>query len=154
MNVLITGGTGFIGGCLARALVGAGHRCRALVRPGSKKSALADQGVECFEGDLTDADSLRGIAEGISGGAGILGTFMGTLMPGLVLIGISLVAWRWPLIGGVLLIIMGGVFAVFFNQFNKLNIFVLGLVVAPVVVAGLLLLFTKRPPKRDTSTAA
>jgi hypothetical protein len=94
-----------------------------------------------------------GIASGIAEGGGVLGTFMHTLMPGLVLLGITYVAWRWPLIGGVLLIAMGGAFAVFFNQFNKLNIYVLGLVVAPVVVTGLLLLFTKRPPKRDTSTS-
>lgn len=66
MNALITGGTGFIGGYLTRALVAAGHRCRALVRPGSQRAALSDLDIEFFEGDLTDADSLRGIAEGIS----------------------------------------------------------------------------------------
>jgi hypothetical protein len=95
-----------------------------------------------------------GIASGISEGAGILGTFMHTLMPGLVLLGITYVAWRWPFVGGVLLIAMGGAFAVFFNQFNKLNIYVLGLVVAPVVITGLLLIFTKLPARRDTSTTA
>jgi hypothetical protein len=94
-----------------------------------------------------------GIASGIAEGGGILGTFMHTLMPGLVLLGITYVAWRWPIVGGVLLIAMGGAFAVFFNQFNKLNIYVLGLVVAPVVVAGLVLLFTKQPMKQDTSTS-
>jgi len=93
-----------------------------------------------------------GIASGIGEGGGILGTFMHTLMPGLVMLGITYVAWRWPIVGGVLLIAMGGAFAVFFNQFNKLNIFVLGLVVAPVVLAGLVFLFTKQPPRRDTST--
>lgn len=93
-----------------------------------------------------------GIASGIAEGGGIVGTLMHTLMPGLVLLAITYVAWRWPIVGGILLILMGGVFAVFFNQFNKLNGFVLGLVVAPVVVAGLVLLFTKQPPKRDTST--
>lgn len=92
-----------------------------------------------------------GIAAGIGEGAGVLGTFMHTLMPGLVLLGITYVALRWPLIGGILLIVMGAVFAVFFNLYNKLNIFVLGLVVAPAVITGLLLLFTKRAPARDTS---
>jgi hypothetical protein len=94
-----------------------------------------------------------GIASGIAEGGGILGTFMHTLMPGLVLLGITYVAWRWPIVGGVLLIATGAAFSIFFNQYNKLNVYVLGLVVAPVVVAGLLLLFTKRPPKRDTSTS-
>ncbi len=95
-----------------------------------------------------------GIASGIAEGGGIIGTFMHTLMPGLVLLAITYVAWRWPITGGVLLIAMGCVFAVFFNQFTKLNIYVLGLIVAPVTLAGLALLFTKLPPKRDTSTTA
>lgn len=93
-----------------------------------------------------------GIASGIAEGGGVIGTFMHTLMPGLVLLAITYVAWRWPVVGGALLIAMGAVFAVFFGQFSKLNIYVSGLVVAPVVLAGLVFLFTKRPPKRDTST--
>jgi nucleoside-diphosphate-sugar epimerase len=66
MNALITGGTGFIGGYLVRALIAARQRCRVLVRPGSQRATLSGLDVEFFEGDLTDADSLRGIADGVN----------------------------------------------------------------------------------------
>ncbi len=55
---LLTGGTGFVGSAVARALLARGHRVRALVRPGSDRRNLAGLAVELAEGDLTDAASL------------------------------------------------------------------------------------------------
>jgi NADH dehydrogenase len=59
VNVLVTGGTGFVGTHVVNALVDAGHYVRVLERePGAwKQAGLACQ--EAVEGDLTDADSLR-----------------------------------------------------------------------------------------------
>ena len=55
---LVTGATGFLGSAVARALLAAGFRVRALVRPGSDRSNLADLAVEASEGNLTDVASL------------------------------------------------------------------------------------------------
>lgn len=59
MKFSITGATGYIGGALARSLVEAGHRVRALVRSSSRREALEDLGVECMVGDLRDPASLK-----------------------------------------------------------------------------------------------
>ena len=58
--VLVTGVTGFTGGCLARYLVGRGLRVRGLVRRESRAKVreLEVAGVEVIEGDLTDRASL------------------------------------------------------------------------------------------------
>ncbi len=56
---VVTGGTGFVGAAVVRRLVAAGHRIRALARPGSDRRLLAGLPVEIVEGDLTDPASLR-----------------------------------------------------------------------------------------------
>jgi uncharacterized protein YbjT (DUF2867 family) len=63
-TALVTGATGFIGGRLANALADDGWHVRALVRDSGRAGKLADRGVELFEGDVLDADSLRGAGEG------------------------------------------------------------------------------------------
>jgi 2-alkyl-3-oxoalkanoate reductase len=55
---LVTGGTGFIGNRLARALVERGDRVRALVRDPARAVDLRGLGVELVRGDLTDEASL------------------------------------------------------------------------------------------------
>lgn len=62
--VLVLGGTGFIGGAIARALVERGHAVRVLARPTSTRAALADYPVEWVEGDLRDAASVGKAARG------------------------------------------------------------------------------------------
>ena len=63
-TALVTGATGFIGGRLANALADDGWHVRAMVRDSGRAGELADRGVELFEGDVLDADSLRGAGEG------------------------------------------------------------------------------------------
>jgi dihydroflavonol-4-reductase len=66
--VLVTGGTGFVGSAVVRALLGSGRRVRALVRRGSPRDNLAGLDVELVEGDLREADSI----ERAMAGAGVL----------------------------------------------------------------------------------
>jgi len=63
MKVFLTGATGFIGGNLARKLVGRGYSVRALVRKGCSLKFIEDINLELVEGDLLDETSLeRGMA--------------------------------------------------------------------------------------------
>ena len=63
-RVFLTGGAGFVGGHVARALVDAGARVVALARPGSSLAALDDLPVEIVRGDLREPrpwlDALHG----------------------------------------------------------------------------------------------
>jgi len=64
MRIFLTGGTGFVGGALARCLVGSGHEVRALVRRGTDKQQLQGLPLEQVEGDLRDFESVRRGAAG------------------------------------------------------------------------------------------
>ena len=57
MRVLVTGANGFVGASVCRALIGAGHTVRALVRPGARDEDLP-AGVERVDGDVTVPASL------------------------------------------------------------------------------------------------
>jgi uncharacterized protein YbjT (DUF2867 family) len=59
--ILLTGGTGFVGGHVLKALSAAGRPVRCLVRKPSKASL----DCEVVQGDMTDADSLRRAVEGV-----------------------------------------------------------------------------------------
>jgi nucleoside-diphosphate-sugar epimerase len=67
MKYFITGATGFIGGCVARQVVQAGHQVVALVRSTSKAHELERFGVQLAEGDITDKESMRKPMTGVDG---------------------------------------------------------------------------------------
>lgn len=61
-RVLITGGTGFVGGNIRQAL--AGRPLRLLVRNLRAAGNLVSQDIELAQGDVTKADTLRGAMDG------------------------------------------------------------------------------------------
>jgi dihydroflavonol-4-reductase len=65
MDVLVTGGTGFVGANLVRELLKDGCAVRVLVRKSSDRSALEGCDVEVVEGDLLDPASLKRAAAGV-----------------------------------------------------------------------------------------
>lgn len=64
MKALITGGTGFVGSHLARALAQRGHQVRVLHRPSSKLGALEGVVFESALGDVLEDDALRAACMG------------------------------------------------------------------------------------------
>lgn len=65
-KVLVTGGSGFIGGELVRRLVGRGQATRLLVRDAGRLGPLAgDPLIEPFEGDLSSRADIAAALEGI-----------------------------------------------------------------------------------------
>jgi len=64
MRVFLTGGTGFIGGEVARELLARGDEVAALVRSPGKAGALKEAGAQIVEGGLGDREA---IARGMEG---------------------------------------------------------------------------------------
>ena len=68
MHVLVTGGTGFVGGWTAKVIADAGHSIRFLVRnPDRLQTSVAKLGVEVSDfavGDITDRVSVRDALRG------------------------------------------------------------------------------------------
>jgi dihydroflavonol-4-reductase len=64
-DVLVTGGTGFVGANVVRELLRDGATVRVLARASSDRRALAGLAVEIVEGDLCVPASLRGAVTGV-----------------------------------------------------------------------------------------
>ena len=64
MDVLVTGGTGFVGANLVRELLADGHTVRVLARRGGDRRALEGCRVEIVEGDLLEDESVRAAVAG------------------------------------------------------------------------------------------
>jgi nucleoside-diphosphate-sugar epimerase len=60
----VTGGSGFIGGCLIERLVAEGHGVRALARSQAAAERVAALGAEPVRGELADVEAMRAGAEG------------------------------------------------------------------------------------------
>ena len=65
MNILITGGSGFIGRKLIPILINKGHSISVLCRNKEKASELLMPQCKIFIGDITDANSIKGCCDGI-----------------------------------------------------------------------------------------
>jgi uncharacterized protein YbjT (DUF2867 family) len=67
--ILVTGATGQQGGAVARELLAAGHKVRAMTRKpeGEAAQALAVLGAEIVQGDLDDAESVKAALDGAWG---------------------------------------------------------------------------------------
>jgi nucleoside-diphosphate-sugar epimerase len=63
VQYLVTGATGFLGPYLIRELISKGHTCKCLVRDTSNTDFLKDIGTELFQGDITEKNTLTGIAD-------------------------------------------------------------------------------------------
>jgi len=64
MKVFVTGGTGFVGCHIVRALLERGDAVRCLARASSPRDNLAGLDVEVVTGDLTDAAAIERFAAG------------------------------------------------------------------------------------------
>jgi len=75
--ILVTGATGQQGGAVARELLAAGHKVRAMTRnPDSEAAkALADLGAEVVQGDLNDPSSVERAVQGAWGVFGLQNTW-------------------------------------------------------------------------------
>ena len=64
MQILVTGGTGVVGASTVSALLERGHRIRLLSRHAERDARAWPNGVTAIEGDVADAASITGAAEG------------------------------------------------------------------------------------------
>ena len=64
MKVLVTGGTGVVGVGTVTALVRNGHEVRVVSRHAERDARRWPEGVEAWPGDVADAESIRGAADG------------------------------------------------------------------------------------------
>src|SRR5689334_2216395 len=64
MDILVTGGTGFLGQHLARALLARGHRVRLMGRDMAPARALIDAGAQPIVADLRDRAAVSAACAG------------------------------------------------------------------------------------------
>jgi len=69
----------------------------------------------------------------------LIGLFM-HLIPTFVLIGILVLSWKYELIGGILFLILGIIFTIFFNTYEDIINFLL--ISFPVFLVGILFLLS------------
>ncbi len=67
MKYFVTGATGFVGGRVVRQLVEAGHQVVVVVRKPAKAADLASLGIEIYQGDVAEKESMRAPMQGVDG---------------------------------------------------------------------------------------
>ncbi len=65
MRLLVTGGTGLLGGALSSLLLAEGHEMRCLVRKESTRASRLDPRIELVRGDASDAGDLSRALSGM-----------------------------------------------------------------------------------------
>lgn len=78
MCVLVTGGSGVVGEAAVRALLARGHAVRLLARHAKDDARAWPERVEPFRGDVTDAASIAGAADGCGAVLHLVGSVEGT----------------------------------------------------------------------------
>ena len=71
--MLVTGATGYVGRHVVRQIARSGYAVRALVRPDSEREVLGAEVDDFHEGDVTNAESLRGACSGCAGVVHLVG---------------------------------------------------------------------------------
>lgn len=79
-EILVTGGSGFVGTYLVRALQDRGDRVRVLALPAENTSWLEERGVAVHRGDIRLADTLQAPMRGVDGVLNLAG-MMGVWRP-------------------------------------------------------------------------
>ena len=67
MNILVTGGNGFVGRHVVSALQVRGERVRVLALPGEDADWLAERGIAVYRGDIREPDTLVAPMQGVDG---------------------------------------------------------------------------------------
>lgn len=88
MKVLVTGGSGFLGKAIAKALVKRGHEVQSFSR--GRYPELEALGIKTFRGDITDRDALLAAADGcdavlhVAAKAGVWGSYREYYRPNVI----------------------------------------------------------------------
>ncbi len=73
MKVLVTGGTGYVGGALRESLTEAGHKVRLLVRPGSEHKVTNVDSYQIVRGDIFNTNACLRACDGVEAVVNLVG---------------------------------------------------------------------------------
>ncbi|MBK9389653.1 MAG: hypothetical protein IPN68_05475 [Bacteroidetes bacterium] len=84
------------------------------------------------------------------------GAFLMHLIPSFILAGILIIAWKWEMVGGIILILVGLVFSVllFITNFGRnhsvwISLSIVLMLCLPFVLAGVLFLISSQRKKKE-----
>jgi len=90
-----------------------------------------------------------GIACGLSEGLGLIGVIIHISVPGLVFLLSAVIAWRWELIGGIVLTAEGLIISIWYPLFAhsfppSVIVSTLAILALPPLISGIIFLFVYR----------